>query len=55
MLGNNILSEQTQFKSHILFEHITQHTHNNQALAHLQNILDIVSDEAMREHKVFYG
>ena len=26
---NNILNEQTQFRSHILFEHITQHTHND--------------------------
>ena len=25
---NDILNEQTQFKSHALFEHITPHTHN---------------------------
>ena len=28
MHGNNIMNEQTQFKSHILLEHITQQTHN---------------------------
>ena len=38
---NDILNKQTQFKSHILFEHITLHTHN----------IDLSNDGAVTKNK----
>ena len=42
--GNNILNEQTQFKLHVVFEHIIEHTHKRTHSNDLSTNLNIKSN-----------